>query len=161
MFLCVRFHCLKYLARNFRAITHSNEHWHFRSTLASIDTFPFLGVRCHHISLCPPVLTIRRTVWLSNRMRGVSSYSLAWFWAFASNSSGSRDHVLLNGFRAVLFEVPHLRILGWPQRLPVPRLCMLLHKKNLPIAEFVYSVNDCLLDQRVQIWFEHSRLPLR
>jgi hypothetical protein len=25
----------------------------------------------------------------------------------------------------------------------------------------VYSVNDCLLDQRVQIWFEHSRLPLR
>jgi hypothetical protein len=25
----------------------------------------------------------------------------------------------------------------------------------------VYSVNACLLDQRVQIWFEHSRLPLR
>jgi hypothetical protein len=30
----------------------------------------------------------------------------------------------------------------------------------LPIAEFVYPVNARLLNQRIQIWFEHSRLPL-
>ena len=46
---CVRFHCLKYPAWNFRSVTYSNEHWHLCFTLASIDAFGLLGVWCQSI----------------------------------------------------------------------------------------------------------------
>jgi hypothetical protein len=48
LFPCVPLHRLKYLAWNFRAVTYPNEHWHLRSTLASIEAFGLLGV-CWHL----------------------------------------------------------------------------------------------------------------
>ena len=61
----------------------------------------------------------------------------------------------------MLFEVPHLRILSWPKCLPIARLRVLLDKIDLPIAELVYSVRTCLLNERVQIGLEHSSLSSR
>jgi hypothetical protein len=86
--------------------------------------------------------------------------ALGSFGHFCLTGRESRNHVSLNRFRTVLFEVLHLRILGWPKRLPVSRLRVLLNEVYLPVPELVYSVGACPLFQRVQIGLEHFSLPL-